>query len=168
MLKSISQQQAMWLVFVITFVVIAGAWAFQFAGYEPCELCLKQRWAYYAVVPLSLAFAIFSSNKPSLLRGGLYAVGLIMLASCIFGIYHSGVEWKFWAGPTECTGGGMGAFKSVLPDLSKPAVMCDEPAIRILGLSLAGYNAIISAAVSALAFTKARLPYGSSSASQYR
>ena len=156
MLKSLSLQQATWLVFAITLAVILGAWGFQFAGYEPCELCLKQRWAYYAVVPLSAALAFFAGNNPKLLRQGLIVLGLIMLASCIFGIYHSGVEWKFWAGPTTCTGGGDAAFTSVLPDLSKPAVMCDQAAIRIFGLSLAGYNALISAAVSLFAFAKAR------------
>jgi disulfide bond formation protein DsbB len=156
MLKSLSLQQATWLVFAITLAVILGAWGFQFAGYEPCELCLKQRWAYYAVVPISAALALIAGNNPKLLRQGLILLGLIMLASCIFGIYHSGVEWKFWAGPTTCTGGGDAAFTSVLPDLSKPAVMCDQPAIRILGISLAGYNALISAFVFVFAFAKAK------------
>ena len=168
MLKSLTQSQAMWAIFVITLGVILGAWIFQFVGYEPCELCLKQRWAYYAVVPLSLGFALFASDKPGILRAGLILVGLIMVASCIFGIYHSGVEWKFWAGPTTCSGGGDVTFKSGLPDLSKPAVMCDEPAIRILGLSLAAYNAIISATVFILSFAKAIQTYGSNSASQYK
>jgi len=77
-----------------------------------------------------------------------------MLASCIFGIYHAGVEWKFWQGPTSCTGGG--AFTSALPDLSKPEAMCDQPAIRILGISLAGYNALISGFVAWMSLSKAR------------
>jgi len=151
MLKSLTPLQTMQMVFAITLAVIIGAWLFEFAGYLPCELCLKQRWAYYAVVPLSALFAI---AKPQWMRQALIIVGLIMLASCIFGIYHSGVEWKFWAGPTTCTGGG--AFTSKLPDLDAPVVMCDKPAIRILGLSLAGYNALISGFVAFLAFIKAR------------
>ena len=161
MLNSISQRQAMMLVFLITFATILGAWVFEYYGYAPCELCLKQRFAYYAAVPLSLFFVLMAQNNAKLLRGGLILLGLIMLASCIFGIYHAGVEWKFWQGPTTCTGGG--DFKGGLPDLTKPAVMCDQPAIRILGLSLAGWNAIVSALTSALALGKA---YGSSSASQ--
>lgn len=161
MLNTLSQRQAMMLVFLITLATILGAWIFEYAGYAPCELCLKQRFAYYAAVPLSLLFLLISQNNPKLLRGGLVLLGLIMLASCIFGIYHSGVEWKFWQGPTTCTGGG--DFKGGLPDLTKKAVMCDQPAIRILGLSLAGWNAVVSALVSALAFSKA---YGSNSASQ--
>ena len=161
MLNTISQRQAMMLVFIITLATILGAWVFEFAGFAPCELCLMQRFAYYAAVPLSLLFLIIGQNNPRLLRGGLVLLGLIMLASCIFGIYHAGVEWKFWQGPTTCTGGG--DFKGGLPDLTKKAVMCDQPALRILGLSLAGWNAVVSAVVSAIALGKA---YGSSSASQ--
>lgn len=154
MLKSLSRQQAVLLVFVITLATILGAWGFEYAGYPPCELCLKQRIAYYIAVPLSLIIALVSRDNPKLLRGGLILLGLIMLGSCIFGIYHAGVEWKLWAGPTTCTGGG--DFTSVLPDLSKPAVMCDQPAIRILGLSLAGWNAVVSAITSVIAFSKAK------------
>jgi disulfide bond formation protein DsbB len=154
MLKSITPLQAAWLIFAVTLATILGAWIFEYAGYLPCELCLKQRFAYYAVVPLSLIVALIGANNPAVLRYGLWLVALIMLASCAFGIYHSGVEWKFWQGPTTCTGGG--DFTTGLPDLTKKAVMCDQPAIRILGLSLAGWNAVISAATSWLAIAKAR------------
>jgi disulfide bond formation protein DsbB len=154
MLKSLSVHQAVLLVFVVTLATILGAWGFEYAGYAPCELCLKQRIAYYIAVPLSLVIALVGRDRPRLLRGGLILLGLIMLASCIFGIYHAGVEWKFWQGPTTCTDGGN--FTSGLPDLSKPAVMCDQPAIRILGLSLAGWNAVVSAIASFIAFSKAR------------
>ena len=160
MLNSISQRQAVLIVFVVTLATILGAWGFEYAGYLPCELCLKQRIAYYVAVPLSLLIWLIAGSNPKLLKYGLLVLGLIMLASCIFGIYHSGVEWKFWAGPQTCTGGGFGGG---LPDLTKQAVMCDQPAIRILGLSLAGWNAIVSACVSGFSFAKA---YGSSSASQ--
>jgi len=161
MLKSITPHQAIQLVFAITLATILGAWIFEYAGYAPCELCLKQRFAYYAAVPLSFMIMLAGAKNPAILRYGLMALGLIMLASCIFGIYHAGVEWKFWQGPTTCTGNG--GLTGGLPDLSKPAVMCDQPAIRILGLSLAGWNAVISAATSILAFGKS---YGSNSASQ--
>ncbi len=144
----LTQRQTLLAIFAITAAVLIGAWGFEYFGYAPCELCLMQRYAYYAVIPLSL---LFSFLDPKLQRGGLYLVGLIMLGSMIFGIYHTGVEWKFWEGPATCTGAVTGG----LPDLTKKAVMCDQPAIRILGLSLAGWNAIVSAAVSVLAFRKA-------------
>jgi disulfide bond formation protein DsbB len=81
----------------------------------------------------------------------------------IFGIFHSGVEWKWWAGPTACTGSG--GLSTGLPDLSSPVVMCDQPAIRILGLSLAGWNAVISLGLALVALAGAR-SHGSSSVSQ--
>ncbi len=154
MLKSITPLQAAWLVFAVTLATILGAWIFEYAGYAPCELCLKQRIAYYTVVPLSLLVALVGARNPAILRYGLGLLGLIMLGSMVFGIYHAGVEWKLWQGPTACT--GMGTFAGGLPDLTKKAVMCDQPAIRIFGLSLAGWNAVISAATSWLAFAKAR------------
>jgi disulfide bond formation protein DsbB len=144
------------IIFIVTLAVILGAFAFEYLGYAPCELCLKQRYAYYAVIPFSLGLIFTSQN---LQRSGLYVIAAIMLGSMIFGIYHSGVEWKFWEGPTTCTG----KFAGGLPDLTKKAVMCDKPAIRIVGLSLAGWNAIISAMVSWFAFKGA---HGSNSASQ--
>jgi disulfide bond formation protein DsbB len=157
MLNALTNRQTLLAVFAITLAVIVGAWIFEYAGYAPCELCLKQRYAYYAVIPFSLLFSFLDARFQ---RSALYVVGLIMLGSMIFGIYHSGIEWKWWQGPSTCTGGNLGGG---LPDLTKKAVMCDQAAIRIIGLSLAGWNAVISAAVAALAFTKA---YGSSSASQ--
>ncbi len=157
MLNNLTHRQTLHAVFAITTAVLIGAWIFEYLGYAPCELCLMQRYAYYAVIPLGL---LFSFLDPKLQRGGLYLVALIMLGSMIFGIFHAGVEWKFWQGPTTCTGGKV---TGGLPDLTKKAVMCDEPALRILGLSLAGWNAIVSAAVSWFAFSRAQ---GSSSASQ--
>ena len=131
-------------------LVIVGAWIFEYAGYPPCELCLKQRWAYYAGVPLA---TLLAATKPSWIKSGLIVLALILAANAIFGVYHAGVEWKWWAGPSSCSGGSLSLG---LPDLSKPGVMCDQPAIRIFGLSLAAYNAIICAALSLLAFRAIR------------
>ena len=153
MLKHLTPQRAAFVVFAVAAATLVGAWLFQFYGYEPCELCLKQRWAYYAAIPLSLALAWLGGNNPALARNGLYLLALLMLASAVFGAYHAGVEWKFWPGPSTCSGdGGL----SGLPDLSKPAVMCDEPSIRIFGLSLAGWNALISLALTIVALKGAR------------
>ena len=151
MLSGITQKQAFAIIFTVALATIVGAWIFEYAGYPPCELCLKQRLAYYLAIPISLVMVLLYGQSNILQKNGMYVLALIMLASCIFGFYHSGVEWKFWAGPTECTG----AFGGGLPDLTKKAVMCDQAAIRILGISLAGYNAIISAVLSIFAFGKA-------------
>ncbi len=163
MLMHVGPQRAAFIVFAAATATLVGAWIFEYYGYAPCELCLKQRWPYYAAIPLSLGLALRGEYNPPLARSGLYLLALTMLGSAIFGVYHSGVEWKWWPGPDTCSGDG--GLSGGLPDLSKPAVMCDEPAIRILGLSLAGWNAIISLALAIVALRGAR-DQGSSSVSQ--
>lgn len=154
----LNPRQAAWLIFAAALATIIGAWIFEYFGYAPCELCLKQRWAYYAAIPIALIAATMAPPRPL-----LYLLAVIWLASMVFGIYHSGVEWKFWPGPSTCSANG--GLSLGLPDLSKPVVMCDEAAIRILGLSLAGWNAVISLCLAVLAIRAAR-SQGSSSVSQ--
>jgi disulfide bond formation protein DsbB len=145
---------------LIAFATIAGAWVFEWAGYAPCELCLMQRWAYYVGVPLAALVAILAARGPrALARAGLALLGLVFVGSALFGAYHAGVEWGFWPGPTGCTGAltradSMADFLKQLE--TTKVVRCDAVAIRILGLSLAGWNAVISAAMAALAFLGAR------------
>ena len=84
------------------------------------------------------------------------------------GVYHSGVEWKWWPGPIDCTGdiSNFGSAGSLLDQMQKTSVVrCDAAAWRFLGLSLAGYNVLISLALAALC---ALGLYGSSSVSQYK
>lgn len=164
MLTTLNPRQIAFLIATVLFATIAGAWIFEWAGYAPCDLCLKQRWGYYAGIPLALLFAVAG---PRWLRPGLYILALILAANAVFGVFHAGVEWKWWEGPSTCAGGN---FSGGLPDLTKPVVPCNEAALRIFGLSLAGWNAVISAALAVLAFWGARKTqaqgYGSSSVSQ--
>ena len=163
MLNSLTPQRAAFVIFAVALATIVGAWIFEYSGYAPCELCLKQRWAYYTGVPLALIVALTAPRNPGLAKAGLALLALLWLGSMVFGIYHSGVEWKWWPGPTACT--AQAGFSGGLPDLSKPAVLCDTPAIRILGLSLAGWNAVISLALALVAAAGLRAQ-GSSSVSQ--
>jgi disulfide bond formation protein DsbB len=101
-----------------------------------------------------LILSLIAPANPKTARLGLYLLAFIWIASMIFGIYHSGVEWKWWAGPSTCTGNG--GLTGGLPDLTKPVVLCDQPAIRILGLSLAGWNAVLSLVMAAIALKGAR------------
>ena len=147
-------------VLILAFATIAGAWVFEWAGYLPCELCLMQRWAYYAGVPLAAVVSVIAMRGPRwLARAGLALLGLVFIGSMIFGVYHAGVEWGFWPGPTGCTGAlakadSMQDFMKQLE--TTKVVRCDAVAIRILGLSLAGWNAVISAAMAMLALVGAR------------
>lgn len=159
MTREITPLRAALAITLIAFATIAGAWIFEFYGYLPCELCLKQRWAYYAGVPLAALTALVAARSPQAARPLLWALALLWFGSMMFGIYHSGVEWSFWPGPTTCTGaastaGSMDDFMKQLQ--TTQVVQCDKVAIRILGLSLAGWNAVISAAMSALAVFGAR------------
>lgn len=153
MLNTLTPRRALLLIAAVAFVIIAGAWGFEYSGYPPCELCLKQRYAYYLTIPLALALAGLAPSQPGLARAGLYLLLVVWLGNMVFGIWHSGIEWGWWQGPTACTGSGE---LSALPDLTKPAAMCDKPAIRIFGLSLAGWNAIVSLALAITAFKGAR------------
>jgi disulfide bond formation protein DsbB len=163
MLNELTPRRAALIIFVVALATILGAWLFQYFGYAPCPLCLKQRWAYYGAIPLALVAFLLADRNAAAAKGILYLVALIWIASMIFGIYHAGVEWKWWPGPDTCGGDISGG----LPDLSGPVIRCDEAAIRILGLSLAGWNAVISLFLALLAFLGARAQ-GSSSVSQYR
>ena len=152
-----SPRNAALAVFALSLATIAGAWGFELiGGYWPCPLCLKQRWAYYAVVPLSLLLVIMASpDRNSLVRWGLILCGLAMLANAALGVYHSGVEWKLWAGPQTCAGGA--GLSGGLPDLSTARVVsCDEAQWRFIGLSFAGWNVVVSLVIAFAAFYGAR------------
>jgi disulfide bond formation protein DsbB len=141
----------------IAAATLAGAWYMQLVwGLQPCELCLKQRYAYYAIVVLGLlvAFAAGRGAPRPLLLIGLVLIALAALGNAGLGVYHSGVEWGFWQGPTECTGpvGNLGSAGNLLERLdSVKVVRCDEVQFRFLGLSLAGYNVLISLLMVAIA-----------------
>ncbi len=150
MLSLSSPLQTTRFIAFVLFVIIAGAWIFEWAGYPPCELCLMQRWAYYVGVPFATFMAM---ARPTWLKWGLLALALVLAANAVFGVFHAGVEWKWWAGPASCSAG---TISEGLPDLTKPGVMCNEAALRILGLSLAGWNAIISGTLAMLALRAIR------------
>jgi disulfide bond formation protein DsbB len=144
-------------VLVIAAATIAGAWYFQLVlGLQPCPMCLEQRYAYYLAIPLAavVAFAAGIHAPRGLLICGLVILALAALGNAGFGAYHAGVEWKFWPGPSDCTGpvGNLGSAGSLLDRLdSVKVVMCDEIQWSFLGISLAGYNALISLLMAAIA-----------------
>jgi disulfide bond formation protein DsbB len=136
---------------------LAGAWFFQLVlDIRPCPLCLEQRYAYYLAVPLGLlvAFAAARGAPRGLLLAGFAVLLLAALANAWLGGYHAGVEWKFWEGPTDCSGPvvNLGSAGTLLQRLDTVKVIrCDEVQWRFLGLSLAGYNVLISLAMALMA-----------------
>jgi disulfide bond formation protein DsbB len=144
-------------VFAVSMVTLGGAWFFEYVlKYLPCPLCLEERIAYHVVIPLSLLMAIaaFVHAPPKLLAVGFVAIIVAVLCNAALGTYHAGVEWQFWAGPTDCTGprADIGSVGSLLNQLQTiHVVRCDEAAWRFLGISLAGYNVLISLLLAAIA-----------------
>jgi disulfide bond formation protein DsbB len=127
----------------VALALIVGALGFQYlAHFPPCEMCHWQRWPLFAAIAVAV-LAVFGTKDGGI--APLLAVLAIVLvaASGAIGAYQAGVEWHWWAGPAECTGARI-VFNG-LQDLNAPgAVRCDVPAWRLFGLSLAGYNALIS------------------------
>jgi len=136
---------------------ILGAWFFQYAlGYQPCPLCLEQRYAFYFGIPLAIMVVlgerVGASRKVLLLA--LFAIMAGMIWNTGLSTYHAGVEWKFWPGPRDCSGTleGLSSPGSLLNDLQSIHIpRCDDAAWRFLGISLAGYDALISAALATIA-----------------
>jgi disulfide bond formation protein DsbB len=142
---------------VVAAATLAGAWFFQLVlDIRPCPLCLEQRYAYYVAVPLGLvvAFAASRGAPRQVALAGFAVLLLAALANAWLGGYHAGVEWQFWQGPTDCSGplADLGSAGTLLQRLDTVKVIrCDEVQWRFLGLSLAGYNVLISLAMAVIA-----------------
>ena len=141
----------------IAAATLAGAWYFQLVlDIRPCPLCLEQRYAYYLAIPLGALVALAAAKDAprAVLVAGLVLLAAAALGNAVLGTYHAGVEWKFWQGPTDCTGpiGNLGSAGNLLERLDTVKVIrCDEVQWRFLGLSLAGYNVLISLLMAAIA-----------------
>ena len=131
------------LALIIPGALIAGALGSQYlGGLAPCEMCLWQRWPHYAAIGLAaLAFVL-----PQ--RALVWLAALAILISGGIGIFHAGVEYHWWEGLTQCSQvPGSGGSGNILADIMKtPLVRCDQAQWSLFGISLAGYNAIISIA----------------------
>lgn len=139
-------------------LTVGTALGFQhIGGYIPCKLCLEQRTPYYIGIPvMAAALAAGLLRAPAVVTRGLLALAALLMAwSAVLGGFHSGVEWGWWPGPTDCgvvaapeTTGGQGVLDS-LDSVIPPS--CDQAAGRFLGLSFAGWNVIASLALLAIA-----------------
>ncbi|PTM40875.1 disulfide bond formation protein B [Bosea sp. 124] len=137
--------------------LIAGAWFFEIVvALRPCKLCLEQRVPHYAAIGLAAAALVLARSAP---LQWLVLLGLagLMAWSTGLGVYHSGVEWGWFAGPNDC-GGAAAPAAAGMQDFMKQlqttrVVACSEAAWRFLGLSLAGWNALASLGLLALALT---------------
>lgn len=146
---------------IVSALLLLGALGFQhIGGLTPCALCLDQRYAHGAAIVLALAGLIVRG------RGGWMLVGLAGVAMLVSGgiaIFHVGVEQAWWAGPTGCSGGDLSKLspaEAAKRLMETPVVRCDEIAWSLLGISMAGWNAIVSGiagiAIAIAAFSRAK------------
>jgi len=138
-------------------LTICGFFFFEYVlGYPPCPLCLDQRNAFYVSVPLAALLCLGASHGASrkVMIAGFAVITAVMLWNTGLSAYHAGVEWKFWPGPNDCSGpiNGFGSAGNLLKQLENIRIVrCDEAAWRFLGISLAGYDALISLFLAAVA-----------------
>lgn len=135
-----------WLEGGVGLLLILGALAYQYIGhYPPCEMCHWQRWPHIAAAVVGLGGALLIGFG---VLNARYATTIAVLAtlgvaiSGGLGVFHAGVEWHLWRGPAACTTGFV--YTGGPLDLNAPVPQCDHAAWRLLGISLAGFNAIIS------------------------
>lgn len=136
---------------IASLAMLATAWSFQlFAHLDPCHLCLKQRdiyWIASGVALVASVWALFTGAKgpPRVFSFVLFA---IFATGAALAFFHAGVEVKWWPGPASCTASGreisLDQMAAFLAGAATKAPMCDVAQWRMFGLSMAGYNAIIS------------------------
>lgn len=136
-----SFQKARALALLIPAALLAGAWGFQLIGHlYPCEMCHWQRWPHYVALPIALlAFVPGMPQRP------LVALAAIAIAiSGAIGVAHAGVEYHWWQGFTPCTSTFSSGGDTLSAIMNAPVVRCDAPQWTFAGISLAGFNAIVS------------------------
>jgi disulfide bond formation protein DsbB len=142
----IEDRLALSLILLASVALVGGALLFQYVGgLQPCELCLYQRWPYYAAI--ALALVALAVRRRDMKATVVALCGLLFLADAGLAFYHVGVEQHWFAGPTACTGGvsaggDLADFKARL--MARQPVNCDEPQWSLFGVTLAGWNLLAS------------------------
>ena len=156
---------AIGLSLVLPAALLMGAFGSELMSLVPCEMCWWQRWAHMCALPFAIAAMLFLT--PPLRRTTLATTrradrvaalcgagaGMAILASGVIGAYHAGVEYHWWQGRTACAsslprGLSTAEFLEVL--MAKPLVRCDSAQWTLFGISLAGYNAVMSIGAAAI------------------
>lgn len=126
-------------------------------GLAPCHLCILQRYPYAGVIALALIGAFIA--RPAHKCFVVLMCALLLLAGAGIATYHAGVEWRFFPGPSDCTS-DLSSAQSIeqlkAQIMGTALVQCDQPAFVLLGLSMAGWNALVSLALAAFALVAFR------------
>jgi disulfide bond formation protein DsbB len=150
---------------LVGLATIGGFFFFEYVlGYPPCPLCLDQRNAFYVAVPLAALLWLGAGHGATrkVLFLGFLVIAIAMLWNTGLSAFHAGVEWKFWPGPIDCSGpinsfGAAGNMLNRLQDIR--IVRCDAAAWRLFGISLAGYDVLVSLALAIVAAFGAKMAW---------
>ncbi len=135
------------LALIVPLALLGGAYGFQYVWGHlwPCEMCWWQRYAHFAALPFAVAALVIGGRMKDGGRSFVLLAALAILVSGAIGFYHAGVELKLLPGFTQCTASLSGTADDMLNDVfSRPLVRCDDVQWSWLGISMAGWNAILS------------------------
>jgi disulfide bond formation protein DsbB len=134
--------------FLISSLMLLSAFYLEyFHNAFPCDLCITQRWFHALIISYSLIAIFISKSRFFTKKLILIGLSITWIASSVAGLYHFGIEMNFWKGPDECSSAIDFSKDTLKYLLNKSTIKCDEVMFKILGLSLAGWNAIMSFAM---------------------
>ncbi len=134
---------ALWLSLIIPSSLLGGALISEYGfGLYPCEMCMWQRWPHLAAIIFAIGALLLRKQKASLLLLLLAAVGI--LTSGLIGGFHAGVEYGWWEGITSCATNVPAGGDMLDSIMNAPLVRCDVAPWSLFGISLAGYNFLLS------------------------
>ena len=132
--------KAQWLALVIPAALLGGAYCFQYiVGLPPCEMCWWQRYPHFAALALALAGFVVPPK-----RLFVALAGLAVLTSGAIGAFHAGVEYGWWEGLTSCSTLPSSSGDPLAAIMAAPVIRCDLAPWDLFGISLAGWNFLIS------------------------
>ena len=136
-------------------LILSSVHLLEIFGFEPCDLCLKQRWPWYISLVLAIVPNFIFQHKNSIF---LLLISLLLFLGAVFAGWHAGIEWNLWEGPKTCVTQTIDYSNNLLEKLksTSPVPQCNQASFRVLGLSLAGYNFLISFASSIIILNEAR------------
>lgn len=139
------------IILVISCLILLSVYCLEYIyGYAPCELCIKERIPYIAAIPVAIFALIYNkSTKPGVFKWLMAICALLFLVNIGISVFHLGIEWRWWQGPSSCSIGagwqkqyGLSLLQQL--DQGSHIVLCNTPALKILNISLAGWNLITS------------------------
>jgi disulfide bond formation protein DsbB len=158
--RSDSEMAARLLLVVAVAIIIAAQLFEHVGGFRPCELCLLERKTWYFAAPAALAaLFVLHVGRPGLARLLLAVMALVFVLNAGLAFYHAGMEWGWWTGPASCTGAVNLATdpEALLRQVqTEDVVRCDVAQFRLLGISFAGYDCLMSLAAAVVAIVGAR------------